>query len=186
MDRSYPRVIICLIASVLLVSACTTEGSGIGKRSRLISDKHGTEKKPYKTEARLLASIQALKGKQLYDFQVEELKKINDSLGKELDILSQIYIKKVGSITGVKIEVLDKLRPQIDSQTIQVSETIVFPFVEAKRQRKLTVQERDLLNRLDNQRRIDISHVHTRYANQIAAVTGLSMPAIYAALIQPY
>ena len=179
-------MIVPVIAGLLVVAGCTTEGSGIGKRSRLISDKAGQQKKPYQTNARLMAAIQSLAGDSLMDFQREELLKINDSLSKELDVASQIYIKKVASVTGIKIEVLDKLRPQIDSQTIQVDETVIFPFVEAKRQRKLSVQERDLLIRLDQQRRIDISHIHTRYANQIAAVTGLSMPAIYAALIQPY
>lgn len=177
---------LALIALSSVLAGCTTEGSGIGQRARIVSDKHGLKKKPYETGARIMSSIQALGGDKLMDFQVEELEKINASLGKELDVASQVYVKKVASVTGVKIEVLDKLRPQIDSQTIQVDNTVLFPFVEAKRQRKLSVQERDMLIRLDNQRRIDISHIHTRYAQQIAAVTGLPMPAIYGALIQPY
>lgn len=186
MARFDCRRLITVFGMLVLAGCGTTHGTGIGERSRIVSDKYNEKPQPYRTQGHLLAAIQGLAGDDLQDFQTDELVKINGSLDKELDVASQVYIKKVASITGLRIEVLDKLRPQVDAQTIPSEETVLFPFIEAKRQRKLSVQERDLLTRLDNQRRIDISHIHTRYAQQIAAVTGLPMPAIYGALITPY
>lgn len=177
--------------TALGLAACEPDkGTAIGERARIVSDKDPTGEKRvkevYKTPSRLIASVQTLTGAKLYDFQREELVKIDAALSDSFDRISLKYIEDISLVAGVKKEVLEPLRPQIDTQTVSIDSTIVFPFVEAKRQRRLSEDQKEMIRRLDRQRRLDMTHLRNRYAQQVAAITGLPLPDVASVLTRDF
>ncbi|MEO0393885.1 MAG: hypothetical protein AAF213_11675 [Pseudomonadota bacterium] len=184
------RTLVMLIAATGLAACEPDTGSGIGERARIVSDKDPTgqklEEEIYSTPSRLVASIQTLTGAQLYEFQLEELVKIDAALAKSFNNISLAYLDDLATVTGVNRERLAPLRQQFDTQTVSVDKTVLFPFVEAKRQRRLSEDQKELIRRLDRQRRLDMTHIRNRYAQQISAITGLSLPDVAGVLVREF
>ena len=173
------------------VTACEPDyGTGVGERARIVSDKDPTGEKLteelYSTPSRLVASIQTLTGARLYDFQLEELVKIDAALAKSFNNISLAYLADLSTVTGVPVERLAPLRQQFDTQTVSVDKTVLFPFVEAKRQRVLSADQKEMIRRLDRQRRLDMTHLRSRYAQQISAITGLPLPDVAGVLVREF
>lgn len=173
------------------ITACEPDyGTGIGERARIVSDKDPTGEKRieeiYSTPSRLVASIQTLTGAELYDFQLEELVKIDAALSGSFNKISIAYLNDVATVSGVPVDRLEPLRRQFDTQTVSVDKTVLFPFVEAKRQRVLSADQKEMIRRLDRQRRLDMTHLRNRYAQQISAITGLPLPDVAGVLVREF
>lgn len=193
MNGRTPLAILLLLATLgpLALTACEPDtGTAIGERSRIVSDKDPTGEKlvkdVYKTPSRLISQIQSLTGAKLYDFQLDELVKIDAALSASFDDISRRYIEQISLIAGIKPEQLEILRPQIDTQTVSIEHTVLYPYIEAKRQRKLSTDQKALIAKLDRQRRLDMTHLRNRYANQVSAITGLPLPDVYGVLTRDF
>lgn len=184
-------VLFGLLIAMPFLAACEPDtGSAIGERARIVSDKDPTGEKLheeiYSTPSRLVASIQTLTGAKLYDFQLEELVKIDAALSDSFNRISLAYLHDLSIITGVEKQKLEPLRQQFDTQTVSVDQTVLFPFVEAKRHRRLSEDQKELIRRLDRQRRLDMTHLRNKYAQQVSAITGLPMPDVAGVLVREF
>lgn len=187
---AHPFAILVLALAPLLIACEPDTGTAIGERARIVSDKDPTgqklEEEIYRTPSRLVASIQTLTGADLYEFQLVELVKIDAALAAGFDQISRNYIADLSRVTGVERERLEPLRRQFDTQTVSVDKTVLFPFVEAKRQRLLSEDQKELIRRLDRQRRLDMTHLRNRYVQQVAAITGLPIPDVAGVLTREF